>query len=441
MGNFGALHTGSIVGALIAVAPSVALKWHRQVIAAQEELTAIAVLRRQQAAEVEALTTVSAALSSSLDPAAVFQIILEQAERVLPFDHAQIALYRDGWVVSAATRGGPGIPSGTPLVRIDPTTSTWQTITTGKPAYLADTAEVPDWTDLPPWQGPYRVRSRIMVPLLIDGELIGSFKVNSSTPHFYTERLRSSRRRLSANGPPTQCATPGCMPPSRSARARPRNWRNCAEQAEESQALAQVSATLARIMEPRAELYSAILEQSTRVLPCDSANVFLYQQGMVTLAASWGEVQFAPGTVLFALDHAAGWLPAASAIPIICTGYRLRAGVATFPTVRGRVPHAKYHLGTAYSRRRACRSFDVASRTPNIYTERQIRLAGAFGERVTQALRNSRLLHRACCAQAGQNWPKPTSNAQTQRARIWPTRRRSKAGRARWICGQRNRGP
>ncbi len=148
----------------------------------------LARLRQEQAEQMEALARVGDALTSSLDPATVYRVILDQAALVLPFDHAEIALYQDGWVVSVATLGGPDIQPDTPLVRVDSTTTTWRSLARGIPVYLADTEETPGWSDPPPWRGPFRVRSVIIVPLRIEGELIGSFKVNSYTPYFYTER-------------------------------------------------------------------------------------------------------------------------------------------------------------------------------------------------------------------------------------------------------------
>jgi PAS domain S-box-containing protein len=148
----------------------------------------LAGLRQEQIREAEALAGVSVALAGALDPSTVYQVILEQAARVLPFDYAEIALYKDGWVVSVATLGGPEIPPDTALIQVDPTTSTWQALMRGECEYLVDTAELPDWTDIPPWTGAFRVRSMVIVPLLIDGVLIGSFKVSSYAPRFYNER-------------------------------------------------------------------------------------------------------------------------------------------------------------------------------------------------------------------------------------------------------------
>jgi two-component system sensor histidine kinase KdpD len=70
---------------------------------------------------------------------------------------------------------------------LDTSTSTWQALTQGTIAYLADTAEVAGWQDSPPWVGPYRIRSSIRVPLLVEGELVGTFGISSFTARFYAE--------------------------------------------------------------------------------------------------------------------------------------------------------------------------------------------------------------------------------------------------------------
>jgi signal transduction histidine kinase len=142
----------------------------------------------EAARAAEAMSAVTAALASSLEPELLYQVILEQAARVLPFDHAMIVLYQDGWVVNAACLGEPSVPAGTRIVLIDRAIAVWQALERGETQYVADTAEVPGWHDWPPWIGPYRVRSVIVAPLRIDGVLLGSFEVNSYSPNFYTDR-------------------------------------------------------------------------------------------------------------------------------------------------------------------------------------------------------------------------------------------------------------
>lgn len=148
----------------------------------------LARVRQEQMREAEALAEVSAALATALEPATVYQVILQQAARVLPFDYAEIVLYQDGWAISVAGQGAPAVPPGTRLVPLDTGTETWQALASGRVQTLADTAEVPDWPEIPPWVGPHRIRSAIIVPLRIEGALIGSFEVNSFAPCFYTDQ-------------------------------------------------------------------------------------------------------------------------------------------------------------------------------------------------------------------------------------------------------------
>jgi two-component system sensor histidine kinase KdpD len=142
---------------------------------------------RREAEEAAALGAISAALASTLQPAELYTLILQEAARVLPFDHAEIVLYRDGWAVSVASLGEPSVPPETPLVQLDPATSTWRALVQGEAVFVADTAELLGWRDLPPWVGPYRIRSSLRVPLLVEGELLGTFAINSFTPRFYSE--------------------------------------------------------------------------------------------------------------------------------------------------------------------------------------------------------------------------------------------------------------
>jgi diguanylate cyclase (GGDEF)-like protein/PAS domain S-box-containing protein len=354
--------------------------------AAAEELL---LLRQEQMREAKALGEVSAALAGTLDPGTVYQVILDQAARVLPFDHAEISLYRDDWVVSVATLGGPHIAPETAVVRINRTTSTWRTLADGQAVYLADTAEVPGWTDPPPWCGPYRVRSVILSPLLIDGVLIGSFKVNSYSPHFYTEH--HMRRAVAFAERATQAVRNARLYAAEHGRALAAEElaKLRQEQAEESNVLAQVGEALLGELDPSI-LYEVILRQSTRVLPSDQTNLLLYQDGWIVLSASAGAPALAIGARIRRLDDTAPfWQSPDKATYLPDTALestwrdifpnlgtqRIRSIIAAPLLVDGVV------VGT----------FDVCSTTPNFYTERHVRLADIFASRVAQALRNARL--------------------------------------------------
>ena len=170
------------------------------------------------------------------------------------------------------------------------------------------------------------------------------------------------------------------------------------DQAQETSALEQVSIALASSLEPE-RLYETILRQAIRVLPCDHAGVTLYQDGMATFVATWGDPCIPAGSMA-PIDGL--WLPETGSepcyqpdadldptwypVPPLVGAYRERSVIA--------VP---LRLGETLAG-----SFDVSSRTPNFYTEHHLRLAAAFAERATQALRNARLYaaERAARAEA-----------------------------------------
>jgi PAS domain S-box-containing protein len=85
-----------------------------QASAAAEEL---ARLRQEQARAAEAMSEVSAALGSALDLADLYPLIFQQAGKVLPFDHAQILVPDEDWLMVVAYRGEPRLEKAGGLTR------------------------------------------------------------------------------------------------------------------------------------------------------------------------------------------------------------------------------------------------------------------------------------------------------------------------------------
>ena len=102
-------------------------------------------------------------------------------------DHTCVLLYEKGWATVAASRGAVVQPDGTrvfPVAAIDPVMAfgeNWQ------PALIGDTAAI-RWIAVPPLVGRFAIRSAILVPLVLDGTVVGTFNVDSFTPHSYTEQ-------------------------------------------------------------------------------------------------------------------------------------------------------------------------------------------------------------------------------------------------------------
>ena len=179
---------GRFAGSLAMVTDVTQRKQEEQVVRqARTVAEEVARLRQEQLEEAQALAAVSSALASTLDLNALYEVILEQAARVLPCDHACILRYEEGWVVVAASWGQHRQTPGTrlfPLTAIAPVAAYGAG---GKPALIADTADIP-WIDVSPFHGAYCIRSEVTVPLQLDQAVVGTFNVDSFTPNFYTER-------------------------------------------------------------------------------------------------------------------------------------------------------------------------------------------------------------------------------------------------------------
>jgi signal transduction histidine kinase len=141
-------------------------------------------LRAQR--EAEALAAVSVALASSLDPATLYRVILEQATSVLPCGYASVLLYEEGWVTVAAAWGTPERPPGTRLFPLTGPGRLWLPTTPGRPTIVPDTDLEPAWRDIAPLVDQQRMRSAMGMPITIDGEQVGAFTLNSRQPRFYT---------------------------------------------------------------------------------------------------------------------------------------------------------------------------------------------------------------------------------------------------------------
>lgn len=152
---------------------------------AAEELARV---RNEHATEVEAMAQATIALSGALDPAELYVRILEHVARVVPCDLANVMIYQDGWAVVAASWGDERLTVGDKLFPLDGPGRLWAPEPQSGPCYLPDTADEPNWKDIPPRVGTRRIRSLISVPLLVDGTLLGSFDVGSVTKAAYSPR-------------------------------------------------------------------------------------------------------------------------------------------------------------------------------------------------------------------------------------------------------------
>ncbi len=149
-----------------------------------------------QRALAETLREVGAALASTLDVGAVLDRLLEQVNRVVPNEVANVMLIEGDHARIARMRGyeqfgfdSHAAAAAYPIARV-PNLLTM--VETGQPVTIPDTRIAPNWVHRSEieWQ-----RSYAGAPIQVRGKIIGFLNVGSATPGFFTpdhaERLRA----------------------------------------------------------------------------------------------------------------------------------------------------------------------------------------------------------------------------------------------------------
>ena len=156
-------------------------------------------------------------------------------------------------------------------------------------------------------------------------------------------------------------------------------------------ALAKASEALADTLDAEL-LYPIILEQVAQVLPCDRAHVLLLKGGWAVVAAAWGTPLLERDTRLYSLDRpASGWYPETMGEAAYLADALLEPTFIHAPDCAPE-QRARSVIGVPLmAGETRIGFFSVVSTTPNRYTPDHLRLARAFGERVTQAVRSAHL--------------------------------------------------
>lgn len=138
---------------------------------------------QQRAQEAETLRLSGAAIAATLEPDEAIERILEQLERVVPFDSASVQLLGEGYLEVRAGRGWPDpeeiVGLRFPIPGDNPNTVV---VTQQKPLILDDAPEA---------YGTFRdrphahIRSWLGVPLKVHDQIIGMLAVDKLQPHFY----------------------------------------------------------------------------------------------------------------------------------------------------------------------------------------------------------------------------------------------------------------
>jgi GAF domain-containing protein len=143
---------------------------------------------REERIFAEALRDTAEALSGTLDLAKVLDRILENLERVVPHDAADVMLIEDDAARIVRYRGysESGAAATLPDIRLslESTTSLATMVRTRQTLLVRDTRDYEGWLKLSRMEW---LRSYMAAPLIIHGKVRGFLNLSSREPNFFTE--------------------------------------------------------------------------------------------------------------------------------------------------------------------------------------------------------------------------------------------------------------
>ena len=157
--------------------------------AAEREQELLFESEREQRLMAESLSEVTIALTIHTSLSAVLDEILIQAQRLVPYTTANIALLEDNALHVAGWRGYDAIGKEdfvTGLVQpLEKIPLSAQAIDTRKPLIIKDTLNHQDtiYYEQTTW-----IRSYIGLPLALQDRVVGMLRVNSDAPHHFTDQ-------------------------------------------------------------------------------------------------------------------------------------------------------------------------------------------------------------------------------------------------------------
>lgn len=168
----------------------------QQLESAQTELQNALNNEREQRILNEALLGIASGITSTLDPAAVMQRILDYVGEIVPHDAAGIHSLQENKIIPTCWHGYSDdhidAVMAAPL-DVQHNAIYQQMIATREPVVIMDTQTCPEWQSSPEsaW-----VRSYLGVPIRSRNEVIGFLNLDSAQPEFFTEQHIASAKSL-----------------------------------------------------------------------------------------------------------------------------------------------------------------------------------------------------------------------------------------------------
>jgi len=142
---------------------------------------------RHERAIADTLREVGTILSSTLDRDEILGRLLEQARRVVPYDAANIMLIEDGVARIVLHRGYEALGLSVRALQgirfvVDETPLLRRMAATGQAVICGDVCRETDWVKMPGYED---LRSWLGVPIIVRGEMVGLFSLDSLVPNRY----------------------------------------------------------------------------------------------------------------------------------------------------------------------------------------------------------------------------------------------------------------
>ncbi len=327
--------------------------------------------RRRQ--EAELLREATAAMTASLDLSTLYEALLENLAKIVPYDSASITLLEKDDLVIVA---GRGLPEGhTWIGKRFPGAAKWEEIFSNhKPLIMADAQADARFEA---WEGTEYIRGWMGVPMVSQGRIIGLLNIDSRRVNAF-----DAREALLAQTFANSAAV---------AIENARLFEAAQHHLRESESLRMTAETITSLLDTH-EVLNAVLDNLSAVVPYDGATVFLLEGKQVRLTAAKGlpNVQ----------ETISKLLPADNPLlqDIWNNGQPLIIGNAQMDErlkAWGKAEHVYHWMGVPLiSHGEIIGCIAMYSQRMETYTQHEAALAMAFAHQAAVALENARLYER-----------------------------------------------
>lgn len=176
-----------------------AREWSRQEASALQTMAAsIGAAKQREQVETrlrrereiaDTLREIGTVLASTLDLDEMLARLLDQARRIVPYDSANVMLIRDNEARIVHCIGHDAFGTPLELVRqvrfsLDGSPYIGQIVRRGTPLLVPDVTRSPVWKHTP---GTAHIRCWLGMPILVRGEVVGLFALDSATPEYFND--------------------------------------------------------------------------------------------------------------------------------------------------------------------------------------------------------------------------------------------------------------